>query len=183
MGIVYRYYTPRPRQGRFVWRTYAPGTWSNPLTFAENEPFVNQPSIIYLGGGRYGVLYLSWETPFQRAAYFDVVGNETSTGIAETGNGKPEAFALEQNYPNPFNPSSSIKYTVTGARAQGSGISEVKLTVYDLLGREVAVLVNERKVPGSYEVSFDGSGLASGIYFYRLTAGSFVDTKKMVLVK
>ena len=64
-----------------------------------------------------------------------------------------------------------------------SGVSEVKLVVCDLLGREVAVLVNERKAPGNYEVRFDAAGLASGVYFYRLTAGSFVQTKKMIVVK
>jgi hypothetical protein len=95
----------------------------------------------------------------------------------------PESFALEQNYPNPFNPLTIIKYTVAGARDQGPGVSEVKLTVYDLLGKEVAVLVNERRVPGSYEVSFDGRGLASGVYYYRLTAGSFVQSRTMLLLK
>jgi hypothetical protein len=59
----------------------------------------------------------------------------------------------------------------------------VKLVVFDLLGREVAVLVNERKAPGSYEATFDANGLASGVYVYRLTAGSFVQSRKMVLVK
>jgi hypothetical protein len=59
----------------------------------------------------------------------------------------------------------------------------VKLAVYDVLGREVAVLVNERKAPGNYEVSFDANGLASGAFFYRLTAGSFVDTKKLLIIR
>ncbi len=92
-------------------------------------------------------------------------------------------FALEQNYPNPFNPSTVIKYNVSGARNSGLGTSNTRLVVYDLLGREVAVLVDERKAPGSYEVSFDAAGLASGVYFYRLTAGSFVQSRKMLLVR
>ena len=91
-------------------------------------------------------------------------------------------FALEQNYPNPFNPKTSIKYTIGGAGGQGPGVS-VKVAVYDLLGREAAVLVNERKAPGTYQVSFEGSGLSSGMYIYRLTAGSFVQTRTMVLLK
>jgi ligand-binding sensor domain-containing protein len=111
----------------------------------------------------------------------------------------PAAFKLEQNYPNPFNPLTIIKYTVGGTRGLGLGASGVTLAVYDVLGRQVAVLVNERKAPGSYEVSFDGSGLASGVYVYRLTArqtdggqarqtdggqpGSFVAVRRMVLVK
>jgi hypothetical protein len=90
--------------------------------------------------------------------------------------GGPVNFALEQNYPNPFNPK-------TGVRFQVLGVSEVKIAVYDLLGREVAVLVNERKAPGSYEVRFDGSGLASGVYVYRLIAGTFVQSKTMLLLK
>ena len=70
-------------------------------------------------------------------------------------------------------------YQVSGVRL----FSDVKLSVFDLLGREVAVLVNERKGPGSYEVKFDGSGLASGVYFYRLQAGDFVQSKKLLLLK
>jgi hypothetical protein len=64
-----------------------------------------------------------------------------------------------------------------------AGVSDVKITVYDVLGREVAVLVNERKLPGRYEVTFDGSHLASGVYFYRMEAGSFVQTRKLTLLK
>jgi photosystem II stability/assembly factor-like uncharacterized protein len=88
----------------------------------------------------------------------------------------PVRFSLSQNYPNPFNPKTAIRYQV-------SGVSDVKLVVYDLLGREVAVLVNEKKAAGNYEVSFDGARLASGVYFYRLTAGSFVQSRKMILLK
>ncbi len=105
---------------------------------------------------------------------------ESVTGVPES---RPLAYALEQNYPNPFNPSTRIQYTVGGTRAQGPGTSNTRLVVYDLLGREVAVLVDERKQPGNYEVSFDASGLASGVYIYRMTAGSFVQSKKMVLLK
>jgi photosystem II stability/assembly factor-like uncharacterized protein len=95
----------------------------------------------------------------------------------------PSTIKLAQNHPNPFNPSTAIKYTVGGVGGQGSGIGNVKLIVYDLLGREVAVLVNERKSPGSYEVSFDGSGLPSGVYICRLIAGSYVQSRKMMLLR
>ena len=97
-------------------------------------------------------------------------------GISEIPGAIPGEFRLEQNYPNPFNPR-------TGVRFQVSGVSDVRLTVYDLLGREVAVLVNERKPAGTYTVQFDGSALASGVYFYRLTAGEFVQSRKMILLK
>jgi hypothetical protein len=95
----------------------------------------------------------------------------------------PNWFALEQNYPNPFNPSTRIGYSIPPSSRYGVGSRETKLVVYDILGREVAVLVNEKKAPGRYEVEFDGSGLASGIYFYRLSAGTYVECRKMVLMK
>jgi len=95
----------------------------------------------------------------------------------------PNKFALEQNYPNPFNPSTSIRYTVPSVTlSEGEG-SRVSLKVYDVLGNEVTTLVNEQKPAGSYEVKFDAAGLSSGIYFYTLAAGSFVETKKMILLK
>ena len=85
-------------------------------------------------------------------------------------------FALEQNYPNPFNPTTSIKYQV-------ASIENVTLAVYNILGRQVAILVNEQKSPGKYEVQFDGSNLSSGMYFYKLTSGEFTQTRKLMLLK
>ncbi len=105
------------------------------------------------------------------------------TGVDDRQEQIPQEFVLMQNYPNPFNPLTIIKYTVGGNRGWGLGVRDVSLVIYDVLGRKVAVLVNERKAPGSYEVQFDGSGLASGVYIYRLTAGSFVQSRKMLLVK
>ncbi|MGE5435821.1 MAG: T9SS type A sorting domain-containing protein [Syntrophothermus sp.] len=91
-------------------------------------------------------------------------------------NNLPFQYSIEQNYPNPFNPSTKIKYTLP---KQGL----VTIKVYDVLGKEVALLVNEEKPSGEYEVEFDGSGLSSGIYFYQIQAGEFFDTKKMMMVK
>jgi hypothetical protein len=88
----------------------------------------------------------------------------------------PTEFALMQNYPNPFNPSTVISYQLPVS-------SNVTLKVYDILGNEVATFVNEEKPAGSYEVKFDASGLSSGIYFYKLQAGSLVETKKMILLR
>ncbi len=85
-------------------------------------------------------------------------------------------FELFQNYPNPFNPTSTIKYQIPE-------LDFVTLKVYDVLGNEIATLVNEEKPAGTYEVEYKGSGLPSGIYFYRLQANTFVETKKMVLIK
>lgn len=89
----------------------------------------------------------------------------------------PNKFSLSQNYPNPFNPTTSISYKVASYKV-------IRLVVHNILGKEVTVLVNEKLHPGEYETSFDGSGLASGIYFYTLFAdGERIDTKKMVLLK
>jgi len=98
------------------------------------------------------------------------------SAIEGEGKDLPGEFALAQNYPNPFNPTTVISYQLPVA-------SNVRLIIYDLLGRHVAVLVNERKAPGSYEVHFDTSGLSSGTYLYRLSAGGFAQTRKMVVVK
>jgi hypothetical protein len=106
--------------------------------------------------------------------------------------GVPERFELEQNYPNPFNLTTQIRYQVPPPSSMGvvapSGVEGratimVRLSVFDLLGREVAVLVNERRAAGRYQDVFDGSGLASGIYFCRLVAGGFVQTKKALLMR
>ncbi len=88
----------------------------------------------------------------------------------------PSAFRLKQNYPNPFNPSTLIEYDIPES-------SFVEIEVFDLIGRKVQSLVNERKTPGFYSVEFDASNLASGTYFYRLTSGDFVQFKKMLLIK
>jgi murein tripeptide amidase MpaA len=99
----------------------------------------------------------------------------TITGITGNNN-SPFIFALQQNYPNPFNPVTVIKYQLPNAE-------KVSIKVFDILGKEVATLVNENKQPGYYEVSFDATNFASGLYFYRIEAGSFVETKKMMLIK
>lgn len=100
----------------------------------------------------------------------------STTNIYEDKNDLPSGFSLAQNYPNPFNPVTNIQYVV-GSR------QSITLKVYGLLGNEVAVLVNEVKPAGEYEVEFSAISLPSGIYFYRLQAGNFIETKKMILLK
>ena len=99
----------------------------------------------------------------------------------------PTGFSLEQNYPNPFNPSTIIKYSVpfypSPLQGEGPRVRSVTLKVYDLLGREIATLVNEEKSPGNYIVKFNGNNFSSGLYFYTLRAGEFIQTKKMLLIK
>jgi hypothetical protein len=116
--------------------------------------------------------------------YFDElsVGQGVLSAGQEAGE-VPMAWALEQNYPNPFNPTTTIEYAIAGLRNQASGVSQVKLAVYDVLGREVAVLVNQQMRPGSYTAEFNGRGLANGMYVVRLKAGDFTASKKMILSK
>ncbi|NCS89199.1 MAG: T9SS type A sorting domain-containing protein, partial [Ignavibacteria bacterium] len=88
----------------------------------------------------------------------------------------PDNFALNQNYPNPFNPTTTINYSIAET-------APVTLKIYDVTGREVSVLVDEVKQPGRYEITFDASSLASGVYFYKLNAGSFSSVKKLSVLK
>jgi hypothetical protein len=123
--------------------------------------------------------------------FSDGIHANSATGV-EDSRALPRMMSLGQNYPNPFNPTTRIRYVVgrvvvpSGALlsgVEGPASSKVSLVVFDLLGREVAVLVNERKEPGSYAVSFDGRNLPSGVYIYRLTVDSFVESHKMTLIK
>jgi hypothetical protein len=95
----------------------------------------------------------------------------------------PTEFALLQNYPNPFNPNTTIGFKIPASPAGGQVSGLISLTVYDVLGREVSTLVNEVKQPGEYVVNFDASNLASGVYLYKMMAGGFTSTKKMIVVK
>ena len=88
----------------------------------------------------------------------------------------PSAFSLNQNYPNPFNPRTVISF-------QLSAVSDVVLKVYDIMGREVQTLVNEKLQSGTFETTFDGSSLNSGVYFYKLTTDGFAETRRMLLIK
>jgi hypothetical protein len=127
--------------------------------------------------------------PTAKPTYFDLKADFSiggviywtdSTRLTLTGIGTeaalPVRYALEQNYPNPFNPSTKIQFSIVHRQ-----LTTVK--VYDVLGSEVATLVNEVKEPGTYTVQFSGSGLASGMYFYRIQAGTFLQTKKLLLLK
>ncbi|MGB5530304.1 MAG: T9SS type A sorting domain-containing protein, partial [Ignavibacteriaceae bacterium] len=96
----------------------------------------------------------------------------TDTGILPI----PVEYILEQNYPNPFNPSTTIEYSLPQ-----NGF--VTLKVYNVLGKEVATLINGQNEAGKHRVNFDATGLNSGVYFYRIESSSFVDTKKMILLR
>jgi hypothetical protein len=97
-------------------------------------------------------------------------------GVNQISSEIPSKFSLSQNYPNPFNPKTNIKFNI-------ATLGDVKIVIYDVVGREVQIIVNEKLQPGTYEVTFNGSNLASGIYFYKFTAGEFASTKKMLMIK
>jgi hypothetical protein len=102
-------------------------------------------------------------------------------GINKVNSSHPERFSLSQNYPNPFNPVTKIKFAVPApSPLERAG---VRLVIYDALGREVQTLVNELLKPGTYEVDFDGSNFSSGVYYYTLSAGDYIETKKMAMIK
>ena len=97
--------------------------------------------------------------------------------MQQIGSGIPADYSLQQNYPNPFNPVTKIRFQVP------SGSNKVKLSIYDISGREIRILTDGVIKAGTYEADFDASELPSGVYFYRLVSGSFSESKKMILVK
>jgi hypothetical protein len=100
----------------------------------------------------------------------------TPIGISQISNEVPDKFSLSQNYPNPFNPMTKIKFSVTKA-------SNVNITVFDMLGRHITTLVNEKLGAGSYETEWSAVNMPGGVYFYRIETDSYSETKKMILVK
>jgi hypothetical protein len=112
----------------------------------------------------------------ERGYCYNFVHKQLISGVASQSGNVPAVYSLSQNYPNPFNPGTSIRYELPRA-------SDVRLIVCDILGRQVSVLVKEKKDAGVHEVRFDGVNLASGVYFYRLQAGDFVQSKRLLLLK
>ena len=113
--------------------------------------------------------------------YFSTVQQAIDTSLTmvtgiKNNNIIPEHYSLEQNYPNPFNPTTYIHFSIPKS-------GDVSLKVYDVQGREITEYFNELLNAGTYNFEFDGSGLSSGVYFYRLVAGDFISTKKMILTK
>ncbi len=122
-------------------------------------------------------LHIRSDTDTSRIAQLLILfGHADTTALSITEEFTANEFVLEQNYPNPFNPSTTIYYSIPE-------LSFVTLKVYDVLGSEVITLVNEEKPVGTYEITWHATNLPSGVYFYRLQAGSFAETKKMVLMK
>ena len=152
------------------------------------EPDGNGPTLSLLNPDLDNALPESWGVSIEHGTPGTL--NEFITSVEEQDNNIPTEYSLSQNYPNPFNPTTTIRFTIPTSPLnpspyQGERNRErfITLIVYDVLGKEIATLVNAEKPTGSYEVKFDATGLTSGIYFYQLKAGSFIQTKKMVLIK
>ena len=139
--------------------------------FAAQDIALPSPLITTLPGGGFGINPPGTTPPPTRFTYLVQV-----TGITPVGNEIPNSFNLYNNYPNPFNPATKIKFDIAKQ-------TNAKLTVYDLTGRQVAVIVDQQMNPGKYEISFDAAKYASGVYFYKLETGYFTNVKKMLLVK
>ncbi|MCH7963543.1 MAG: T9SS type A sorting domain-containing protein [Bacteroidetes bacterium] len=157
-------------------------TLNGDFTLSENSPCIDAGTALYILNGD-TILNFPTNTYDGLAPDMGFIESPYPLGINE-GLNQPKKFILSQNYPNPFNPTTKIKFTIPSVgTSRYSGTVSVQLKVYDVLGNEVATLVNENKPAGSYEVEFDGTDLISGIYFYRIEAGSFIKTKKMILIK
>ena len=115
-------------------------------------------------------IFAGTDSSVWRRSFTEIIGIQKISELV------PSSFSLSQNYPNPFNPTTKIKMEI-------AKVGNVKLIVYDILGRQVANLVNEKLKPGTYEVTFDGSNYASGVYFYKLQTKDFSVTKRMLLIK
>ena len=161
---------------------------SGPFTLEPNEPV--EVIVAYVVGR--GATSLESVDVTKKIAQDAIGFYSTNFSYVPVGvNDKPQTqfpteYSLSQNYPNPFNPSTTIKYSIanvgTSSRSAGS-LQQVELKIYDILGREVTTLVNKKQSAGSYEVQFDASNLTSGVYFYQLQSGSFMESKKMLLLK
>jgi hypothetical protein len=160
------------------WKHGVGGPFDNEADFAENhEDNVDKPNgRVRRCFGYNSVGGSNWYAPYVGSMVSCIVGIEP---VAD--NELPRSFDLRQNYPNPFNPNTTIEFSITQK-------SDVKLTIYNLLGEEVITLVNEAVNPGTYRTEWDGTNAAgqkvtSGVYLYRLTAGNFAQTQKMMLMK
>ena len=165
-------------QGRnFLYRTYNAGAWSGSYRMTSTLPPDTSFGKIragYRNGGGDDCFAL-WSHG-NGAEVWATFSCATTVGINGNNNEIPNVYSLSQNYPNPFNPTTNIKFAIPTA-----GL--VKLVVYDVMGREVGTVVNQDMNAGSYTVDFNAVNLATGIYFYTITAGGFKDTKKMMLIK
>lgn len=169
-GAIYRFYTS-PRELRYSWRPMT-GAWTTPVYITENEPYYNQPSIEYLGGGVFGVAYTCWNTPYDEAAYFT---RSDWTGVVENDQSRVSPLALTLA-PNPSHGTATLSFTVPTA-------GRVLVSMYDATGRHVQTLHDQYCTVGSYSIPVTHTDLASGIYFVKVEAPSNTSTVPMTIVR
>lgn len=165
----------------FTWKDGGTAGFSSYICFANDQSKSLKTGVVVLSNhlspacDRLGVQILRY------------LNSDTTTGLIQISDLIPEEFELHQNYPNPFNPVTKIKFDLpikAGVTLDDRRETrDVKLAVYDNLGKEIAILFNKKINAGSYEIEFDGAGLPSGVYYYKLSNGNFIETKKMFLVK
>ncbi len=136
----------------------------------------NSPFGVWYTGSNWAIFNQDFISMPEGAAFNIYLATDGVTGVKGDNDAVVESFELGQNYPNPFNPSTTITYQIPEN-------SFVSIKVYDVLGKEVATLVNQEKSKGTYEVNFDASKLSSGFYLYTMSVGKFVESKKMILMK
>jgi len=164
-------------------------SWDTDIRLTNNPNASLKPSISVSGS----IVHVVWMDSPEGMTFYEIYYKRDPTGnllsIKNIYSGIPKEFGLFQNYPNPFNPSTKILFSIplSGGVSEGDGLPAagrgVLLIIYDVLGREIQKLVNEQLSPGTYEVEFDGSNYSSGIYYYKIDAGDYAETKKMVLIK
>jgi len=169
---VYKYdysFDGANREIGYIFQTWTSGAWLNSDSYSYTlDGFGNRAVALHQAwnGGT-----SSWVNKDRTTSTW----KQHISGVRDLA-GTPSGFRLSDNYPNPFNPETKINFSVPGERF-------VSLAIYDVLGREVATLVRERKQRGEYSITWNAAGQPSGVYFYRVVAGTFVQTKKMVLMK
>jgi hypothetical protein len=158
-------------------------TWLviNPMTFPVNlnNTVTAQKQFSNSNYGTYSTYEMRNATWFTWPSYIHWTFIVNPIGIRNISSEIPEHFVLFQNYPNPFNPSTKIRFSIPEVRDRHA----CHLQIFDITGREIQTLVNEKLEPGTYEVTFDGSNYSSGVYFYQLQTEDFVQTKKLILLK
>lgn len=159
--------------GSGIYRSFNNGL--NWVSIGDGLPFLNSIEQLMIYGNK--VLAMTSNGIWERNI------SEIVTSVTKQSNQVPGKFQLHQNYPNPFNPSATIRFDIPLSNDQENSNLSIRLMVYDLLGNKIALLVNEKLLPGSYSVSWDAAKYPSGVYIYRMEAGSFSETRKMTLVK
>ncbi|MGB3198896.1 MAG: T9SS type A sorting domain-containing protein, partial [Saprospiraceae bacterium] len=173
---------PQQQDSIFIFNTTS-GTWQTPLSGRGTGAAANYWGVVSAKdiGGKINIFIPGGTLPGGLATTFGLYvarsgGCDLTTGISNLNLEIPNEYSLSQNYPNPFNPATKINFSIPV-----NGL--VTLKIYNVLGKEVMTLINEHKPAGNYGAEFNGANLSSGIYFFRMETGEFVDVKRMMLIK